>query len=187
MGIGVSSHKQVRNAHCVTGGAGRSAMSAVMPSPAFHVGLWTLIAGCCRVGGPRWTAQTGCTGPRRGRTGASNDRPADRGPTRAQPVASGAGGRRAGVSVEDRMASTSAISAAISGSRCKISGSTAPMASLVVGSATVLGSVVMSHPSPRSPADQALMTWCPLLRPTAILRGLAFSATGIRSRRTPPS
>lgn len=36
-------------------------------------------------------------------------------------------------------------------------------------------------------ADQALMTWCPLLRPMVILRGFALSATGIRSVSTPVS
>ena len=39
MGIGVSSHEELRCAHFVTGGAGRSAMTAGMPSPAFHCGL----------------------------------------------------------------------------------------------------------------------------------------------------
>jgi len=53
MGIGVSSHEEVRRAHFVAGGAGRSAMSAGMPSPAFHVGLLTLVASCSRDGGPR--------------------------------------------------------------------------------------------------------------------------------------
>ncbi|MDT5169381.1 MAG: hypothetical protein QOD02_2712 [Mycobacterium sp.] len=49
--------------------------------------------------------------------------------------AEGAGGRWAGVSAAHKMASTSAISAAVSGSRCIISGSTVPMVSLVVGAA----------------------------------------------------
>lgn len=84
------------------------------------------------------------------------------------------------------MASTSATSAAVSGSEYRISRSALPMVSLVVGATTVPRCVIITTPT-RSPVDQAVMTWRPLLRPIAILRGLAFSATGIRSRRTPPS
>lgn len=146
LGTGVSSHEELRRAHFVARGAGRSAMSAGMPSPAFQVWLLTLVAGCSRVGGPRWTARTGCTGPRRGRTSAPHDRPADRGPTRAQPVAGGAGGQRAGANAAHKMASTSANSVAISGSRYRISVSGLPTVSLVVGAAAVLICVIIGHP-----------------------------------------
>jgi hypothetical protein len=61
MGIGVSSHEEVSCAHFVAGGADRSALSARMPSPAFHTGSLILLAGCSRVGGPRWAARTACT------------------------------------------------------------------------------------------------------------------------------
>lgn len=45
----------------------------------------------------------------------------------------------------------------------------------------------LAHPRPHWPTDQALMTLWRLPRPISILRGFAFSATGIRSRSTPPS
>ncbi len=60
------------------------------------------------------------------------------------------------------------------------------MVSLVAGAAVTM-CLIVAHLIPRSPADQALITLCPLLGPIAILRGLAFSATGIRNRNTPPS
>jgi hypothetical protein len=60
MGIGVSSHEEVSCAHFVAGGAGRSALSARMPSPAFH-GVVDLARGLFSGGGPRWAARTACT------------------------------------------------------------------------------------------------------------------------------
>jgi len=145
MGIGVSSHEEVRRAHCVAGGAGRSARSAVMPSPAFH-GVIERGRGLFSGGGPRWTARTGRAGPCRGRTSASPTRAADRPSTRARSVAGGIGGRREGASAAHKMASTSAISAAVSGSRYRISVSRLSMMSPVDGAATVLVCVIMGHP-----------------------------------------
>jgi hypothetical protein len=176
------------------GVADRSAISAVMPSPAF-LG-WSLSGvvvergrGLLSVGGPRWTARTRCTGPSQARTSAPQDRPADRGPSRAHPVTGGAGEQRTGVSAAHKRASTSANSAATSGSsRWKACWLGPSMASLLAGATTVSRCVfIASNPGPHWPADQALMTLWRLPRPIEILRGFAFSATGIRSRSTPPS
>ena len=183
MGIGVSSHDEVRRARCVAGGAGGSAMSAGMPSPAFHVRVDDFARGLFSVRGAALDGTDGLHWSVRGRTNAPHDLPANRGSMTAQPVAGGAGGRRAGVSAAHKIASTSAISAATSGSRYRISDSGLSMVSLVA-SAAVTMCLIVAHPSRARPAGQALMAW-PLLLPMAILRGLACSATGIFSRSTP--
>jgi len=142
------------------------------------------------VGGPRWTARTRCTGPSRARTSAPHDRPADRGPSRAHPVTGGAGEQRTGVSAAHTRASTSANSAATSGSSADVkpagpdcrSPRWSPTPPRCRGAYSSL-----AHPRPHWPTDQALMTLWRLPRPISILRGFAFSATGIRSRSTPPS
>jgi hypothetical protein len=144
MGIGVSSHEKLRCAHFVTGGGplGYDCWDAIT-----CLSLWvvTLVAVVLGFGGPRWTARTGCTGPRQGPTSAPHDRPAGRGRTTAH-LAAGAGGRRARRSAAHKMASTSATSAAVSGSEYRISRSALPMVSLVVRATTVPRCVIISHP-----------------------------------------
>jgi hypothetical protein len=114
--------------------------------------------GAVGTGGLRCTACTGCTGPRPRadqRTAGPTSRP---GLEKAHPVTGGAGGRRAGVSAAHKMASTSAISAATSGSRARISNSRPPIVRLSAGTAAVPKPVIIGHPCPHRPADQALMT-----------------------------
>jgi hypothetical protein len=103
------------------------------------------------VGGPRSMARTDRAGAHRGRGSTPHDRSAGWGPARTHPTAGGAGEQRHGLSAAHNVASTSANSAARSGSRCRISDSTPPIAPIacrapLAGASTMSCCVVIELP-----------------------------------------
>lgn len=167
-------------------GAGRSASSVLMPSPAFHLivgrcwGLrWGLRAALHRAHGLRWPAP--------------GSEPAQRSSDQSTGPHEGPSGRPVALVADES-------ELALRTRWCRLRRS----ARLFRGPGTESlvpelrqsrpaqaqrcpGASSLITPSPHPPAGQALTTLWPLRWPIAILRGFAFSATGIRSRSTPPS
>lgn len=166
-------------------GAGCPVIPIAMPSPTFHTDVRSVVAGRHERGGLRCTARTDCAG-RCHAPGQRFARPPGRpGLINPHPATGGAGARWTGNDSAQKMASTSAISAATS--EAETSKSQASPMSGATSTAAHSTWLIITGPCPPGSANQALMTWWPLRPPIEILRGLARSATGIRNRSTPPS